>query len=72
MVIAKGRSFCSHGASTDAIAEIRQAMDQDTPAIVITADRSNEMKHLIKESGFGLVQKPLKPAVLRKLINRLL
>ena len=57
---------------TDAIAEIRQAMDQDTPAIVITADRSNEMKHLIKESGFGLVQKPLKPAVLRKLINRLL
>jgi DNA-binding response OmpR family regulator len=47
-------------------------MDQDTPAIVITADRSNEMKHLIKESGFGLVQKPLKPAVLRKLINRLL
>jgi hypothetical protein len=30
------------------------------------------MKHLIKESGFGLVQKPLKPAVLRKLINRLL
>ena len=57
---------------TDAIIKIRQAMGQDTPAIVITADRSSEMKHLIKESGFGLIHKPLKPAVLRKLINRLI
>ena len=57
---------------TDAIIKLRQAMGQDTPAIVITADRSSEMKHLIKESGFGLIHKPLKPAVLRKLINRLI
>jgi CheY-like chemotaxis protein len=57
---------------TDAVAQMRSAMAQDTPAIIITADRSNEMKHIIKESGFGLIHKPLKPAVLRKLINRLL
>ena len=57
---------------TDAVAQMRLAMAQDTPAIIITADRSNEMKHIIKESGFGLIHKPLKPAVLRKLINRLL
>jgi len=61
---------------TDAIAQIKQAitlkLGQDTPAIVITADRSFEMKAIVKASGFGLIHKPLKPAVLRKLINRLI
>jgi Na+/proline symporter/signal transduction histidine kinase/CheY-like chemotaxis protein len=57
---------------TDVIIQVRHAMGQDAPAIVITADRSNEMKKLIKQLGFGLIHKPLKPAILRKLINRLL
>jgi CheY-like chemotaxis protein len=57
---------------TDAIAQIRHVTAPGIPAIVITADRSNEMKTLVKKSGFGLIHKPLKPAVLRKLINNLL
>jgi len=57
---------------TDAIADIRLALHNEIPAIVITADRSQQMKQAVAEAGFGLIHKPLKPAVLRKLINRLL
>jgi Na+/proline symporter/signal transduction histidine kinase/CheY-like chemotaxis protein len=57
---------------TDAIADIRLALHNEIPAIVITADRSLQMKKTVAEAGFGLIHKPLKPAVLRKLINRLL
>ncbi|MBT3437099.1 MAG: response regulator [Oceanospirillaceae bacterium] len=57
---------------TDAIADIRLALHNEIPAIVITADRSPQMKKTVAEAGFGLIHKPLKPAVLRKLINRLL
>ncbi|MDC9719370.1 MAG: hybrid sensor histidine kinase/response regulator [Gammaproteobacteria bacterium] len=56
---------------TDAITSIRLALQSETPAIVITADRSNTMKKTASEAGFGLVHKPLKPAILRKLINQL-
>lgn len=56
---------------TDAIADIRQALNGEIPAIVITADRSQQMKKAVAEAGFGLIHKPLKPAVLRKLISRL-
>ena len=68
---------------TDAIVEIRQFMrqkmqasigkviEQEVPAIVITADQSHQMRELTKASGFGLIHKPIKPAVLRKFINRL-
>jgi len=66
---------------TDAIVEIRQFMrqkmqasigkvvEQEVPAIVITADQSHQMRELTKASGFGLIHKPIKPAVLRKFIN---
>jgi Na+/proline symporter/signal transduction histidine kinase/CheY-like chemotaxis protein len=56
---------------TQAISDIRHKLGQDIAAIVITADRSNDMKKIVAEAGFGLLHKPLKPAVLRKLINRL-
>lgn len=55
---------------TDAIREIREAMQQDVAAIVITADRTAAMKQQVRDAGYGLMHKPLRPAVLRKMINK--
>lgn len=55
---------------TDAIQAIRQHLSLDIAAIVITADRTAAMKHEVREAGYGLIHKPLRPAVLRKMINK--
>ena len=52
-------------------ASIGKVIEQEVPAIGITADQSHQMRELTKASGFGLIHKPIKPAVLRKFINRL-
>lgn len=57
---------------TDAIHEIREHLQSNISAVVITADRTAAMKQEVKEAGFGLMHKPLRPAVLRKMINKYL
>lgn len=42
------------------------------PAIVITADRSNELEELVKDKNYGLLRKPIRPAALRALMNNML
>ena len=42
----------------------------DVPAIIITADRTDEVKAEIKEHGAILLNKPVKPAALRQLISK--
>ncbi|MBE9548056.1 MAG: PAS-domain containing protein [Proteobacteria bacterium] len=39
------------------------------PAIVITADRSDELEEAAENAGYGLLRKPLRPAALRAWIN---
>jgi len=42
----------------------------ELPGIVITADRTEEMKHEASEAGMFVLNKPLKPAALRALISQ--
>jgi len=42
------------------------------PAIVITADRSSELEANVKEKGYGLLLKPIRPAALRALMSNML
>lgn len=55
---------------TSAIKDIREYLQQDIAAIVITADRTTAMKQEVRDAGFGLMHKPLRPAALRKMINK--
>jgi signal transduction histidine kinase/CheY-like chemotaxis protein len=55
----------------NAIGDIRRLCGQDIPAVVITADRSPEVIHTVREHGYPLLRKPLKPAKLRALLTHL-
>jgi len=55
-----------------ALAQLAPGWSKPVPAIVITADRTDEVTHEIRESGAQLLNKPIKPAALRALINKLI
>jgi Na+/proline symporter/signal transduction histidine kinase len=42
------------------------------PAIVITADRSDELERAVRAKGYGLLLKPIRPAALRALMTNML
>jgi len=51
------------------IAAIRRQLGSEIPAVVITADRSAEVAHVIQEMPAAtLLPKPIKPARLRALV----
>ena len=41
------------------------------PVVIITANRTEELKILVKDKGYNLLLKPIKPAILRNIINKL-
>ncbi|PXF32364.1 histidine kinase [Pokkaliibacter plantistimulans] len=49
---------------------VRSRLQHAIPAIVITADRTDEIKDEIHQTGAFVLQKPVKPAALRALISR--
>ena len=51
---------------------LEDILETRLPAIVITADRSNELEDAVKESGYGLLRKPIRPAALRALMSNIL
>ena len=51
-----------------AIAHLRRRFGRHVPAIVITADRSPQVREAVRVEGAHLLNKPLKPASLRALI----
>lgn len=55
----------------EAIGAVRAAAGTSIPAIVITADRTPELREMLAGAGFHVLQKPIKPAQLRALITRL-
>ncbi|MEG3122376.1 hybrid sensor histidine kinase/response regulator [Sphingomonas sp. GB1N7] len=60
------------GATGDAaIAAVRIVCGAHIPAIVITADRTPELRDRLSDLGLHVLQKPVKPAQLRALITRL-
>lgn len=54
-----------------AIEGLRAAEGAAIPAIIITADRTPELRDHLAAAGFHVLQKPVKPAQLRALITRL-
>jgi signal transduction histidine kinase/CheY-like chemotaxis protein len=56
----------------EAIRRIRAASECVIPAILVTGDASPEVLHAAREHGHPLIHKPVAPAKLRALINRLL
>ncbi len=59
------------GVGLAAIAEIRWKFGDQIPAVLITADRSNEVAIAAKKAGIRILHKPLKPAALRALMAQL-
>ncbi|NYZ11430.1 hybrid sensor histidine kinase/response regulator [Azospirillum sp. RWY-5-1] len=54
------------------LAELRRRLDPVPPAIVVTADRGDDVKARARTAGVPLLNKPLRPAALRTLMRRLL
>ncbi|PWJ81605.1 Na+/proline symporter [Pseudaminobacter salicylatoxidans] len=55
----------------DVIAQLRGRYDKDIPAVLLTADRSNEVRTAAEMSDVPVINKPVKPAVLRSMMMRL-
>ncbi|SIS46891.1 NahK/ErcS family hybrid sensor histidine kinase/response regulator [Neptunomonas antarctica] len=55
-----------------ALSALYQTWEKEIPALIITADRTDEVKNKIEQSGAQLLTKPIKPAALRAMINKLI
>lgn len=56
----------------DAISEVRRHCRAPVPGIIVTADHTSAVRLEVKDAGFELLQKPVKPAELRSLMSHLL
>ncbi len=54
----------------DAISSLRVAYGRELPAILITADRSTDVRDRAAEENVYVLHKPVKPASLRALISQ--
>ncbi|MGI6850922.1 NahK/ErcS family hybrid sensor histidine kinase/response regulator [Mesorhizobium sp. 1B3] len=55
----------------DVIAGLRSAYGFSLPAVLVTADRSSEVRNAADAIGVAVINKPVKPAVLRSAITRM-
>jgi len=55
----------------DVIAKLRTIYGSGTPAVLLTADRSNEVRTAADLMDVPVINKPVKPAVLRSMMTRL-
>jgi Na+/proline symporter/signal transduction histidine kinase/ActR/RegA family two-component response regulator len=53
-----------------AVADLRKKLGGDTPAIMITADRSPDLRERALKAGMQVLNKPVKPAALRALMTQ--
>jgi CheY-like chemotaxis protein len=57
-----------HSTGIEAIGEIRRAFGDGIPAVLITADRGQEVRDAARADGIPVINKPVKPAALRALL----
>ncbi|WP_027859683.1 PAS domain-containing hybrid sensor histidine kinase/response regulator [Marinobacterium jannaschii] len=57
---------------TEAIRAVRDMLGEQVPAVIITADRSDESRQLFRRLKLPVLNKPLKPGKLRALLTHLL
>ncbi|MEE2692531.1 MAG: NahK/ErcS family hybrid sensor histidine kinase/response regulator [Pseudomonadota bacterium] len=55
----------------EAVAMLRRRFGAETPAIIISADRTDKVKRLAEKAGCRFLAKPLRPAALRALMASL-
>ena len=55
----------------DLLDRLNWKLGRQLPAIIITADRSPELETEVRRRGYGLLRKPIKPAVLRALMSNI-
>ncbi|TIS75762.1 MAG: response regulator, partial [Mesorhizobium sp.] len=58
------------GTGLDAIARLRAAYGKDLPCVLVTADRSSAVRTAAGQLDVPVINKPLKPAVLRSMMAR--
>ena len=58
------------GDGLDAIVRLRWAFNSELPAILVTADRTQEVRDLATSRNVHLLNKPVKPASLRALLSQ--
>ena len=56
----------------EVIDTLRRVGDARLPAIILTADHSDEVTDAIRRAGYAILHKPVKPAALRALMTRVL
>ncbi|HMB47222.1 MAG TPA: response regulator, partial [Afifellaceae bacterium] len=59
------------GNGLSAITDIRWKYGPDIPAVLITADRSQEVRDKAHKANVRVLHKPLRPAALRALVSQL-
>jgi CheY-like chemotaxis protein len=61
-----------NGASgVDAVTILREHYQRHIPALLITADRTQEVRDLAEEEDIAVQHKPLKPALVRAFLNQI-
>ncbi len=60
------------GDGIEAILELRSIFRQDIPALLVTADRTPDVRAEAERHGIGLQNKPVKPAALRAYVTQVL
>lgn len=64
--------FCLHGAcGIDAVRTLRGRFDPELPAVLISGDTGPDTQRLAQHEGLPLLHKPVRPARLRAVLNRL-
>jgi len=56
----------------EAIEAVRVMTASPVPAVILTADHSQEVADAVREAGHALLHKPVKPAALRALVTRII
>ncbi|MNT93787.1 two-component response regulator [compost metagenome] len=54
------------------VAYLRQCFDSPLPAVMITADRSDQCRRELQRMGMPLLNKPVKPGKLRAVVSQML
>ena len=52
--------------------ELQSLWGRDVPSIIITADHTQDAKRAATAQGYHVLPKPIKPAALRALMNRMM
>ncbi len=56
----------------DVVTQLREHFAQSIPAVMITADRSDQCRRSLQKLGAPLLNKPVKPGKLRAVLSQLL